>query len=761
MRNYIATGLMKSMQQFKLFVTGHKGFETLLFHELRMVLGDSEAVLEKRYGGVEITGDLDAIYRLCLHSRLANRVFCELAKVRVEDDDQLYQAVSKIDWAQHLEANGSLAVSATLSRSKLTHSHFAALRVKDAIVDQFRERSGDRPSVEKNQPDIQIHLNIHQDQASISLDLSGDSLHRRGYRLEHTGAPLKEHLAAALLMQAGWNKEGSETRQLVDPMCGSGTFAIEAAMMAANIAPGLKRSYFGFSHWRLHQPERWQDCLQQARAAVISDPDVEIYASDYDSSALQVSATNAQRAGVEHLIQFSHQQVGDLELPATSTETLVICNPPYGQRLQAEHGLAELYADLGAAVRRMAPARLAIISANPDLLHRLQLNRLARKDVRNGPIECLFAQFATVATVATVAADDASEASRAVVLESPVRLVSKEVDDPAAVPLRNRLQKNAKHLQRWARRSEVSCYRVYDADLPEFSFSLDRYQSDIDPSIEWLHLQEYQAPASIDPEVAAQRIELAQQVVGEVFAVPQDRLFCKTRSRQRGAGQYQKRDDRGEFYQVREASAALLINLSDYLDSGLFLDHRITRDRVFRESNGKRVLNLFCYTATVGVLAALGGADSVVNVDLSANYLKWARENHQINGLDDEQRYSFLRADIVALLQHPSRHSLQRDFDLIFLDPPSFSNSSKMQDTLDIQRDHANLISLAMALLLPGGLLLFSTNRRGFKMAAEVEAKFSLSDITHATVSEDFKRNPKIHKCWEIRHGADQHVAEQ
>ena len=732
------------MQQFKLFVTGHRGFETLLFHELRVILDGSEALLEKRYGGVEIAGDLDAIYRLCLHSRLANRVFCELAKVRVEDDTQLYQAVSRIDWSQHLEASGSLAVSATLSRSGLTHSHFAALRVKDAIVDQFRERSGERPSVAKNQPDIQVHVNVHQDQANISLDLSGDSLHRRGYRLEHTGAPLKEHLAAALLIHAGWNKEGSETRRLLDPMCGSGTFVIEAAMMAANMAPGLQRSYFGFSHWRQHQPQRWQDCLDQARAAVIDNPDVEIFASDYDDKALQVAATNARRARVEQLIQFSHQQVGDLELPVAATETLVICNPPYGQRLQAEQGLAELYTDLGTALRRLAPARLAIISANPDMLHRLRLTRLGRKDVRNGPIECLFAQYSTVAAGADASGTDVVESQ------------ALADDDPLVLPLRNRLQKNARHLQRWARRNEVSCYRVYDADLPEFSFSLDRYQSEIDPAIEWLHLQEYQAPASIDPAVAAQRIDLAQQVVGEVFAVPQNRLFCKTRSRQRGAGQYHKQDNRGEFFQVREGAASFLINLSDYLDSGLFLDHRITRDRVYREANGKRVLNLFCYTATVGVLAALGGADSVVNVDLSANYLKWARENHLINGLDDEQRYSLLRADIVALLQHPSRHSLQRDFDLIFLDPPSFSNSSKMQETLDIQRDHASLISRAMDLLLPQGLLLFSSNRRGFKMAAEMEAKFALRDITHATVSEDFKRNPKLHLCWEIRHRGEQ-----
>jgi 23S rRNA (guanine2445-N2)-methyltransferase / 23S rRNA (guanine2069-N7)-methyltransferase len=725
------------MQNLKLFVTGHKGFETLLYHELRAILGESGAVLQKKYGGIEVSAGIDAVYRVCLYSRLANRVFCELARSPVEDDTQLYQAVSAIDWGLHFEARNSIAVSATLSRSKLSHGHYAALKVKDAIVDQFRESCGSRPTVEKKQPDIQVHVNIHHNQASISLDLSGDSLHRRGYRLEHTGAPLKEHLAAALLLQAGWGDSVADgAKRLLDPMCGSGTFVIEAAMMAARIAPGLRREYFGFLGWRAHQPQRWQECLDQARAAILEHADVEIFASDYDDKALAVAAANARRAQVEHLIEFSHQQVGELELPAARGETLVICNPPYGERMQAEQGLAGLYGDLGAALRRLAPARLAIISANPDLLHRLKLKRLSRKNVRNGPIECLFALFATV---------DEDEALPAA---APAALI----DDSIGLPLRNRLQKNVRHLQRWAKRNDVHCYRVYDADLPEFAFALDRYQSEIAPDLECFHLQEYQAPASIDAATAGQRIEVAQDVVKAVFNLPDERLFCKVRSRQRGAGQYQKQDNRGEFLQVREGAASLLVNLSDYLDSGLFLDHRVTRDLVYRQANDKRVLNLFCYTAAVGVLAALGGARAVVNVDLSANYLKWARENFQINELDDEQRYQFVRADIVELLAQPSRFSLQADFDLIFLDPPSFSNSSKMQQTLDIQRDHADLIRQAMDLLAAQGLLLFSTNRRGFKLAPEVGRRFDVRDITRATIDEDFRRNPKIHQCWEIRH---------
>ena len=725
------------MAALKFFVTGHKGFETLLFHELRELLSTMPATLKKQYGGVAIDGDLDCVYRVCLHSRLANRVFTELSNARVANETQLYEAVYAIDWSQHLDARGSLAVSATLSRSKLNHTRFVAQRCKDAIVDQFRERCGSRPVVDTERPDLRIHVHIHHNQASISLDLAGESLHRRGYRLEHAGAPLKEHLAAALLMQAGVADAESAPSRLLDPMCGSGTFAIEAAMMAARMPPALDREYFGFLGWRGHRPELWQQHLAEAREAMRDEAGLAIQASDYDQKAIDIARANARRAGVEQWIEFRHCRVDEIEVDALEGETLVICNPPYGQRLQAESGLAELYADLGALVVRVAPARLAIISANPDLLHRLKLTRITRKLVRNGPLECLFAEFATGQTGA--AAEPAAEAAIA------------KVDDEIGVPLRNRLLKNARHLARWARRSGVSCYRVYDADLPEFAFALDRYQSEISADVEWFHLQEYQAPASIDAATAEYRLGVAQAVIKSVFALPDDRLYCKTRSRQRGRQQYHRQGDQGEFFQVRESAASLLINLSDYLDSGLFLDHRLVRDRVFRQARGKRVLNLFCYTATVGVLAALGGATSVVNVDLSNRYLEWARENHRLNGLDDEQHYRFLRADILELLANPSAQALQADFDLVFLDPPSFSNSSKMQQTLDIQRDHERLVRQAMDLLKPDGLLLFSTNRRGFKLAEALDESFDVHDITRETLPEDFRRNPKIHRCWQIR----------
>lgn len=718
----------------KLFITGHKGFETLLFHELRGLFSDNDAKLGKSYGGVQIQGDIGAVYRVCLHSRLANRVFCELESGRAESENDLYQLVYQIAWEQHFDARNSIAVTSSVSSSKLTHGHYVALKTKDAIVDRLRDQTGSRPGVEKNQPDIRIHVHLHRNRATVSLDLSGDSLHRRGYRTQHGGAPLKEHLAAALLVQAGWNYASAGELRLLDPMCGSGTFVIEAAMIAAAMAPGLKREYFGFLKWRQHEPDLWQRFIEQAESAAEANREVEIYAADYDAATLEIARDNARRAGVDGLIQFSHQQVADLEPLPGERETLVICNPPYGQRMHSDSGLAQLYGDLGAALLRLHPARLAIISANPDLLHRLKLTRVERKDVRNGPLECLFALFETPRAAARKSADITPGL------------------DAEAVPLSNRLQKNARHLRRWAQRNDVSCYRLYDADLPEFAFALDRYQSEVSPDQVWYHLQEYQAPASIDPDKAEHRIRLATDTVSEIFEIPRDHLYCKIRSRQRGAEQYRKQDHRNEFFRVREGAASLLINLSDYLDSGLFLDHRLIRDRLYREASGKTLLNLFCYTGSVGVQAGLGGAQSVLNVDLSATYLDWARENHAINGLDDESRYSFLRADIMALLENPHRSGLNSSYDLIFCDPPSFSNSKKMQQTLDIQRDHEPMLRQAMRLLAHDGLLLFSTNRRGFRMSESLQRDFDSRDISTATLPEDFKRNPGIHRCWELRH---------
>jgi 23S rRNA (guanine2445-N2)-methyltransferase / 23S rRNA (guanine2069-N7)-methyltransferase len=730
----------------KLFITGHKGFETLLFHEIRAILRDRDAKITKRYGGVEVLGGIECAYRLCLYSRLSNRVFCELRQFKVEDEEQLYQAIHELDWSEHLAPDNSFAVSATLSRSNMDHTHYASLKVKDAIVDQFRERFNSRPSIEKQHPDIHIHLNIHRNQASLSLDLSGESLHRRGYRSEHSGAPLKEHLAASIIAYAGWTREVAKTHRFIDPMCGSGTFVIEAAMIAANIAPGLDRTYFGFSKWLQHDVSLWQACLQEAEKQIDHSLKPAIFGSDYDNRAIEISRANAARAGVEDLIQFTHQDISDLQIEEDHRPAVIICNPPYGERLQSEQGLASLYSDMGNSLRQFAPANVHIISANPDLLHRLRLKRVSKKAVKNGPIDCVLAGFEIELETATGKPAEDIRPSKT----GPGKI--RDAERESVLPLINRLHKNARHLRRWAKRNGISCYRIYDADLPEFSFALDVYQSEISPSLYWYHMQEYQAPKTIDEDKAESRIELARQAVKQVFEIDDSLLYCKTRRRQRGRQQYQKQDNQGELFQIKEGQASLLVNLSDYLDSGLFLDNRIIRQRVFESAREKSVLNLFCYTGSVGVQAALGGASLVINIDMSATYLNWARENHLTNGLEDETRYQFLRADVLELLEKPKTYGIDRCFDLIFLDPPSFSNSSKMQQTLDLVRDHERLIEQSMRLLESDGLLLFSTNKKGFKLSDSLPSRYTIKDITRDTIPEDFKRRPGIHRCWEIRH---------
>ncbi len=744
---------------YKFFVTGIKGFETALFHEVREVVSCVEgAQIKKVYGGIELSGSLELAYRICIYCRLANRVYLQLKTFKAENEQTLYEKVYEIEWSQHLSSRSSFLVSASLSRSAIDHSHYASLKVKDAVVDYFRNTVNSRPIIEKENPDIHIHLNIHNNNATLSLDLSGLSLHRRGYRLQHSGAPLKENLAAVLLTQAGWSKEVSKTKSLIDPMCGSGTFAIEAAMMVANIPPGLDREYFGFLRWLKHDKPLWEKCLKEAERGIDETAVCEIFASDNDSNAIDIARDNAMRAGVDGLIQFKKMDVNQLHPDCVTKPAIIIFNPPYGERLHAVQGLTTLYAQMGKVLREFKNSSCHIISANPDLLHRLRLNRTAKKSVNNGQIKCVFASFDIGTELPKQTENWAKISSKEVKkdIETTSKPKSsnnhgqKNENTPETSALKNRLTKNSKHLSRWAKRSNISCYRVYDADLPEFSFALDKYTNALNPQQAWFYLQEYQAPKTIDPVKAEQRIELAQSVVKEIFDLNDDELFCKLRQRQRGKLQYEKQDKQGELFQIAEGAANLLVNLTDYLDTGLFLDHRLTREQVASQSKDKKLLNLFCYTSSVSVQAALAGASQVTSVDMSGTYINWSKENFELNDLTDSHRYHFIQADCVDLLRKPRGYDMDEDYDLIFLDPPSFSNSKKMRDTLDIQRDHEELIQKSMILLNETGKLIFSTNRKGFKLSDSIINEFSVTDITRKTIPEDYKRRPRIHQCWEI-----------
>ena len=710
----------------KLFITCPKGLELLLEQELAD-LGAQE--IRQKVAGVSCEGELELAYRICLWSRLANRVLLPLLEAEVETADQLYAMVSEVDWLEHLRPSGTLTVDFNGQSKAINNTHFGALKVKDAIVDQVRNATGQRPSVDRAAPDLRINVYLHRGQASLALDLSGESLHRRGYRLKAGAAPMKENLAAAVLMRAGW-PDSERFPCLVDPMCGSGTLLVEAAMMATDSAPGLMRQRFGFSRWLKHEQALWNQLVDEARqrrADGLERAELHLFGYDADADVLKRAGENARRAGVERFIQLKQQPLDELTLEASVSSGLLVTNPPYGERLGETSQLMHLYRTLGARLKaEFGGWQAAVFTANPDLCKVMKLRAEKQYRMFNGALDSKLLLF----TVHARSAEELAEAEAA----------SQGALSEQGQMFANRLKKNLKQLSRWVRKESISCYRAYDADMPEFAVAVDIYPGHA-------VVQEYAPPAKVDPVKAFQRLQEVLQATAQVLELPQEHVILKQRKRQQGQQQYERRDETGNFFEVEERGVQLRVNLHDYLDTGLFLDHRPARRMVQKLAAGKDMLNLFCYTASATAHAGVGGARSTLSVDMSATYLDWARQNLELNGLP-RQQHQLVQADCMKWLAEPA----DRQFDLIFMDPPTFSNSKRMQDVMDVQRDHVWLIRQAMKRLRPGGVLLFSNNYRRFMLDQEQLADFVVRDITASTLDPDFKRNSKIHCCFEVRH---------
>ncbi|MDQ5909255.1 MAG: rRNA (guanine2069-N7)-methyltransferase / rRNA (guanine2445-N2)-methyltransferase [Pseudomonadota bacterium] len=722
------------MSESDFFATAPAGIEPLLTAELA-VLGAQH--LKPARGGIRFRGTLEVAYRACLWSRTASRVLLPLAEFPMADADALYAGVHQLPWEEHLAPEGTLSVEFNGTGSGIDHSHFGALRVKDAIVDRFRAQCGQRPDVNRQQPDVRIHVQLHNGQATVSLDLSGDSLHRRGYREATVSAPLKETLAAALLLKSGWPEIAAAGGPLIDPLCGSGTLAIESAWIAGDRAPSLSRQHWGFSGWLGHVPALWKRLLKEAqeRWSAGQSRIPLILASDHDPKAVRATLINAGRAGVADRLRVERRDLAKVE-PPPGPPGLFIANPPYGERLGEQDELAVLYPQIGDQLKtHFAGWRAAIFTGNPDLGKRMGLRAEKAHTFYNGPLECRLLRFRVEPEFFV---RSPHHSSSPVVEESP----SGGEELAGAEDFINRLRKNLRHLGRWATREGVHCYRLYDADLPEYAVAIDRYE-------QWLHVQEYAPPATIDPAKARLRLAQVMAALPEVLELPRENIFLKVRQRQRGVNQYQKQAYQGRFHEVREGSARFLVNFTDYLDTGLFLDHRITRQRLGELAKGRRFLNLFGYTGAATVYAALGGAVSTTTVDLSATYLDWARRNLELNGLQGPWR-RFIQADCRKWLAEA-----QERYDLIFLDPPTFSNSQRMDGDFDVQRDHGDLLQDALRLLAPNGILIFSTNSRRFRLDREALAAWRIEDWSRPTLPLDFTRHPKIHQCYQLQNQGD------
>jgi len=728
------------------FVTCSKGYEDLLLKEISALGIDSA---EQKYSGVGFSGTLEQAYRVCLWSRLASRVLLKLKSFAAETDDALYRGVQSINWPQHISMDGTLAVNCALNRCEITNSHYASLRTKDAIVDQFNELYESRPSVDRDYPDVRINVHIDHDQADISIDLSGEPLHKRGYRISSVQAPLKENLAAAILKRCGWpdnatdnatDNEGAENKKtnLLDPMCGSGTFLIEAAQMSLNIAPGLKRNYYGFTGWKGHQAELWKSLLMDAKKQIKPMAELKIKITGFDSSRDSIAAArqNIHSAGLQDVIEVSQLDfTQSCELIKSNQDSwpagLLVVNPPYGERLGEKRELAHLYSEMGECWRKYFPDwKIALFTANDELIKHVGLRAHRSNSFYNGAIKCKLHQY---------------QIRPALSDEKRIERDEKYAENRSAIL--NRLKKNYKHLGRWARKNKIQAYRLYDVDIPEYAAAIDVYGDQV-------HVQEYQAPSRIELNKARQRFDLLVDVIPEVLGVSKDSIIVKNRRQQKGLSQYEKQsNERHEFF-IEEQGFSFNINLTDFIDTGLFLDHRITRQLVFDKIKKLdapcRFLNLFSYTSSVSVYAAAAGADTT-SVDMSNTYINWSIRNFRNNGLFSDKHH-FIKADCLKWLSKALEQEMK--FNWIFIDPPTFSNSKSMDDVFDVQKDHLQLIESAMKLLEEGGELMFSNNFRKFKLNKIVSEKFTVDNITSSTIPEDFKRHPKIHHCYIIRHKA-------
>ncbi|MBL0710465.1 MAG: bifunctional 23S rRNA (guanine(2069)-N(7))-methyltransferase RlmK/23S rRNA (guanine(2445)-N(2))-methyltransferase RlmL [Colwellia sp.] len=714
-----------TIQQFLALTS--PGIEVLLADEVKSL--GAENVVQKPEG-VYFKASLALGYQVSLWTRLATRVMLKLGEGEAQNKDELFKAASSINWTEHFNSDTTFAIDFVGYSEEIRNSQFGGLTIKDAIVDQFRDQGFDRPNVDKKSPQISFQARLLRDNVSIYLDFSGRGLFQRGYR-EHSGAaPLKENLAAALILRSGWLNDTS--KPLVDPMCGSGTILIEAVAMATKQAPSINRESWGFDAWLKHDEDVWQKQLTQAidsstqTLEQANNSSLKVFGVDIDSRVLKTAQQNSRNARLQRFIEFKCQNTNDMNNVYGQGGTILF-NPPYGERIGELPELVENFVLLGQKLKtQFIDWRIAILTANVDLLSMLKLSSFKRYKFKNGPLDCQFALYNV----------DAKQLEKDAV--NPQSSFAEEDSDFA-----NRLKKNRKTLKGWLKSNQIECYRLYDADIPEYNVAIDIYG-------EYLVIQEYAAPKTIDADKASKRLQEVIYWAPKVLEVPTDKVVLKTRAKQKGSKQYQRLDKSKQSITMNEHGALFKINLWDYLDTGLFLDHRKTRQIVAKKSNGKSLLNLFAYTGSISVQAALHGASSIMTVDMSNTYLNWAQDNFALNKLSGH-KYQFVQADCLEWLKKNTNK-----YDVIFIDPPTFSNSKRMEDSFDVQRDHVALLTDALKCLARGGEIFFTNNKRNFKMDLDAMEVLGLqaTNLSDATRDKDFARNKHIHNSWSIKRKA-------
>ena len=737
-------------KSYRFFVTCPSGFEYQLVKELKNITPYLH--IEQKQGGAEFTGSFSDGLKICLWSRIAGKALLALEDFNPHDEKEIYERAKRIKWSDFFYKEKTIAVDTTLLSKKFTNSSYLSLLVKDGISDHFRTISGSRPNVDKQDADIRINLFVSKNSATISLDISGGSLHQRGYRRKGAVAPLKENLAAALLERAGWNemvlqknmeqlKGDNGKPAFVDPMCGSGTFLIEAAMIASNTAPGLLRKNFSFQHLRQFKNEEWKALINEANRVkdIGALSPVRIFGFDIDGEAIRISKENIRSAGFSSCIDVKKTNIADIEkhLDKNQKAGLVAINLPYGKRLGSDEDLSPLYQLAGEKIKENFEGyKVIALSGDEELSRNLGMKPLQVNTVYNGSIKSVSTIFSIDSRYREKSSFNENEKT-----ETPASVYFSEM-------LANRLKKNIKALKKWKTKENITCYRIYDADIPEYSASIDLYED------KFLYIQEYAPPAEIPLQKSERRLKELIYTTQNITGINYKDINVRQKKKQKKGEQYKKRGDEGVFDIVKEGGLSFYVNFHDYLDTGIFLDHRIIRKMIRELSAGKKMLNLFSYTGTASIYATAGSALSTTSVDTNPTYCNWTEKNFLLNKMSLRTN-KIIKADCMDFLAKDKEL-----YDIIFIDPPTFSNSKSREDFFDIQVDHPRLIALAAERLNKNGVIIFSSNFKKFKLDDNISKLLFISDITEQTISPDFKRHGYLRHCWIIKKDDQKSVIE-
>lgn len=696
------------------------GIENLLVDELTAL---GAQVTKQTVGSVRFEADSTLAQKVCLASRLATRILMLIEeKEGVKDKDSLYNFARSQPWQEWFGPTQTFAVDFNGTNDSLKNTQFSGLVIKDAIVDYFNDLFEQRPNVDKQDANVRVVARLSRQGVALYIDYSGPRLSERGYRQGQGKAPIKEHLAAALIIRSGWLENIQQP--LFDPCCGAGTILIEAAGMARNEAPGLFREGFAFERLPSFRAAKFKE-LKEQLAEEIVDPKLWLIGHDFDENVLRKAQENAERADLTSIIKFKHSDATKLTSVA-KLPGVVISNLPYGERIGSMAELVDLHSNLGVGFKKhFNHWKLALLGMDESLFKLLKLVKLKRYKFKNGPLDVVLNLYQL---------DD--------------KQVSQTSEDKPALNFEgsmsfaNRMKKNKQGLKNWLKQNNVQAYRVYDADIPEYNVAVDIYG---DSAV----IFEYAAPKEIDDDTAHKRLQDVISLTSQQLNIAPGNIAVKVRKKQKGEEQYTPMAKQNRTQIVEEFGAKFKVNLFDYLDTGLFLDHRLARRYIQQNAKDKRFLNLFAYTGTASVHAAIGGAKAITTIDLSKTYLKWGQDNFELNNISNT-RYRFEQADCLKWLEHATSQ-----YDLIFLDPPTFSNSKRMKDAFDVQNDHIKLLTWVKKILSPSGTLIFSNNMRGFTMdeVGLIGLGLKAVNISEQTISPDFKRNKKIHNSWLITHG--------